>query len=91
MLFKTVTILNNLSNMKPLVRYENTTLAALFIAGLLTYAYDTTMLQILNVVAFSLFLIIFIHSERTQGYKEGLKVKGSVSIQWDFNVVTNSK
>jgi hypothetical protein len=56
--------------MKPLVRYENTTLAALFIAGLLTYAYDTTMLQILNVVAFSLFLIILIHSERRQGYKE---------------------
>jgi len=37
---------------------------------LLTYAYDTTMLQILNVVAFSLFLIILIHSERRQGYKE---------------------
>jgi hypothetical protein len=49
------------------------------------------MLQILNVVAFSLFLIILIHSERRQGYKEWLKYKGSVSIQWDFNVVTNSK
>lgn len=77
--------------MKPLVRYENATLFALFIAGCLTNLYNTTTLEILNIVAFSLFLIIIIHSERRQGYEEGLKVKGSVSIQWDFNVVTQSK
>jgi hypothetical protein len=77
--------------MKPLVRYENATLVALFMAGCLTNLYNTTILEILNIVAFSLFLIILFHSERRQGYEQWLKYKGSVSIQWDFNVVTNSK
>jgi len=77
--------------MKPLVRYEAAALAALFIAGLLTYTYDTTILHILNLIAYSLFLIIYVHSEIRWGYEQWLKAKGSVSIQWDFNVVTNSK
>jgi cell division protein FtsL len=77
--------------MKPLVRYENATLAALFIAGLLTYTYQNIVLSILNVTCALLFVTIYLHSERRLWYEQWLKVKGSVSIQWDFNVVTNSK